>query len=751
VKLPPLSLLVLDTETTGFVPGLHRVIEYACTVIEDGKIASEYEQLIAAETDEIPEYVQVMTHIRPVDLQGKPTFGDVFQTMEGMLKPGMILVGQNVKFDVAMLRGEGWDLGDIPALDTAMLASLVFPEIKSYSLSFVTTILSLDHTPKHRALGDVRATTALLGKCWERLLELPSADRTALAALASRGPEGYRRFFETLAALPSKARKRPDWLSRSKYELPAESTSSPQTISPPSVGTVQLCEEPIHPAFFSALLNGADAHTWIAVKNIDATLRRVSSSDGYTVLSSPDFFLSVSAASSFLAQPTFTADELTLAMKLYLYEPKNKRELPIHGEEYQVWSAKLACNAESPEYQKRLASASKGMVLLSHHELLSVARSSPDTLPSKGHLIIDDASMLEDTATQALGWVCALPTLRAGAQGSDLLTKCVDLIELWVEKMRAGTDLKYLTETDLEATEARQVQRIIEEILTGDLAPAPRRALEDLSKILDAQNLPGRLVWVESFIDGSKSIRSVPEDVAPLLTTLLYDRLPTTLLIPPESTEHLQPIIPLSKKVAAIPPVKFAPPNVSVSLPLNVTLDDVLTAPEGKTVFLVSSKRVIEGVYIRHSEQCETAGITLLCQGFNGGQSRMQAEFIALKAPAMLVMTPWMYETLELPRGTLDRLVIQTLPFDHPSHAVFSKRGQRYQSPFMDYAFPRLRHRLFRLIRTFCRHSKDGGVVEILDERLRTKPYGKELAQYLSSLLKQEDDMQKKREQMPLL
>ena len=59
MKLPPLSFVVLDTETTGFVPRTNRVIEFAAIRVENGKIASEYEQLYSIPT-EIPETVQVL-------------------------------------------------------------------------------------------------------------------------------------------------------------------------------------------------------------------------------------------------------------------------------------------------------------------------------------------------------------------------------------------------------------------------------------------------------------------------------------------------------------------------------------------------------------------------------------------------------------------------------------------------------------------------------------------------------------------
>ncbi|MEQ1771979.1 MAG: hypothetical protein ABL879_19335, partial [Devosia sp.] len=75
MKLPKMSFIVLDTETTGFVPRIHGVMEYACAVVKDGKLVKEYEQLFSLrEKCEIPQAVQVLTRIKPDNLVGQPTF-----------------------------------------------------------------------------------------------------------------------------------------------------------------------------------------------------------------------------------------------------------------------------------------------------------------------------------------------------------------------------------------------------------------------------------------------------------------------------------------------------------------------------------------------------------------------------------------------------------------------------------------------------------------------------------------------------
>ena len=99
--------------------------------------------------------------------------------------------------------------------------------------------------------------------------------------------------------------------------------------------------------------------------------------------------------------------------------------------------------------------------------------------------------------------------------------------------------------------------------------------------------------------------------------------------------------------------------------------------------------------------------------------------------PVVWLITSWNFEGLELPPGSVDHLVLSTLPFDYLAHPVLGKRAARYRDSFTDYFFPRLLHRIFRILRTFSRFKTPGADVRVIDERVRTKEYGKKIAAYL--------------------
>ncbi len=742
---PRFPFVVLDTEATGFFPRSDRVLELAIVRYEEGEKVAEYASLYQVHC-EIPPHVQVLTRIRPADLQGKPLLLEEKGKVEELLQ-GALIVGHNIPYDLGMLTGEGVALSDVPWIDTAMLASLVFPELPSWSLGYLSAALALPHTPKHRALGDVYATLALFALEWEKLRELPKDVLEEVQHLAERGPEGYALLFSSLKA---EGKKRPSWLSFAGRKAPEKNVDKggdngflplpgerDQAASSPTLLPVSLSPS-LLPRVLSSLSQTVEERgsVWIAVKNLEATLRMLHPSllTGYAVLRPPSSLLNPGAKEQFLVQGVFTAYELTLALKLLLFAPRTQRDAPLHAEEMDVWKAKVACTEESAPYRAQF-SEKRTQRLIDQQHLLDLL--SKGEGPTGGdYVIVDDASMLEDTATKAFRWIVALDVLRAGAEGNASLTRFLDLYQLWAEKVRNFQSIRYLVEADLKTPEVRGVRERLEEALLSLLTDQVRDRLEDLQKILDPKNLEGRIVWIEQFRDGGQTLQSVPFDIATLLRRVLYDRCRTLLLLPPGEEAAFRPILlrgtgrvasPLQEKQHETSPNILYPD-------MHLSFERLLKCIDSKVIALVPSKRTIEQLFVSHAEELEKAGVTLIAQGLSGGQGRMQAEFLAAKNQALWLLTPWMYEGSELPPGSVDHLWIHTLPFDHPSHAILSRRADQYANPFEEYFLPRLLHRLFRIVRTYALHRTEEGDVLVLDARMRTKEYGVKVRAYLSEI-----------------
>ncbi|MEK7218269.1 MAG: helicase C-terminal domain-containing protein, partial [Patescibacteria group bacterium] len=458
------------------------------------------------------------------------------------------------------------------------------------------------------------------------------------------------------------------------------------------------------------------------------------------ILYPPAHILDPKAVEKLRRAASLTADEATLLLKCEWYKPVTRNDLPLHGGEESVWRGTLACTDASKAYVDQFRDL-PGVVLIDHQQLLRFLEDdghpAAAALKEPAHVIIDDASMLEDTATKAYGWYADVAALRAGSERNPSLTRITDLLQLWIEKVRGGLDVRALNAGDLTAPEAKGLRAQIEELLEqdGDLLSTVRAQLEGITHILNPENLARRYAWIEQRMNGSHTLQSVPEHVSDFLQDFLYSRFPTPLLIPPQSGNELREILPqlrngsTQSSTASLTADRLSLP---VTFPLTPLHEILGNPPKGKTIVLIPGKGTIENMYVKYMEMLEERGATLICLGVSGGQGRMRAEFLAAEGTTVWLVTPWVFEGLELPPETVDHLVISTLPFDYASHPVLSRRAARYKSGFAEYFLPRLKHRLFRILRTFARFKTEEADVRILDDRLRSKEYGKDVIAYLN-------------------
>lgn len=736
--LPKLPFTVLDTETTGFIPKVNRVIEFASMQAKDGTVVDTYECLINIPTT-IPREVVTLTRIRDEDLAEKPTFTDLEPEITEHIGDSAFIVGQNIQFDIRMLKGEGIDLSERKQLDTSMLASLVFPELASYSLPYMSAVLELDHTPIHRALGDVRATLELLSKCWERLHELDTVMYQQLQTVMQRAPEAYQELF---ALIPEPTNQfQPGWLTQRPdaqgQSVPVDTQSLEQPEALQLVG-VPLSASVVRPIIQGALEQGQ--RTIVAVKNAHITAKSLIDLDSVQLIEPPSFLLNPAQVEPLIKQESFTTDEATLAVKLQWYTPNTKADIPLHGGEKDIWKARLACTDTNEEYQQQFA-APATVKLVNHWQLLrsiDASRSQSALLEHllNTHIVIDDATSLEDTATKAFGWYCDCHTLRVASENSAELRSFADVLQMWVERVRSGQNQFYLKSEAISASEVQELRTqitVLLELSVVQESAGVQAQLEDLARMLDPTSLTERIMWIELGRDDRQLIQSVPRRLAHQLQQQLYDRFPVSLLVPP-GKQQLQEIVPSTIIIA----------QADLSMPTPIKLhyvedrkaDNIFTdVPTGKTVLIVSGRKRIEDIFVRYAEELEQQGTTLLCQGFNGGTNRIQAEFLAQTGPTILVLSGFLFEVIDLPPNTIHQLFIESLPFDHPNHAVVSQRAEQYQNAFMEYSLARCEHRLYRILQVLSRSCAPGADATLLDNRISTKKYGSHVWEFLQATL----------------
>ncbi len=154
------AFVVLDLETSGIDPKVNDIIEVALIRYEKGHEVARMDSLVKIDYV-LPRIITAITGITDEEIQkkGRP-LAEVMGEAEELLRDAY-LVGHNIKFDVGFLKAQKAKLETLGFIDTVQLAQIVFPESASFSLESLTADLGIEHTARHRAMGDVEATRDL--------------------------------------------------------------------------------------------------------------------------------------------------------------------------------------------------------------------------------------------------------------------------------------------------------------------------------------------------------------------------------------------------------------------------------------------------------------------------------------------------------------------------------------------------------------------------------------------------------------
>lgn len=161
-KMSSPKYLVIDTETTGLDPSIHRVVEVAAVLVADGKIVSAFTTYVNPQRS-IPAVVTAIHGLVDSDVVDAPTLEETLPRLNALVAEADVLVAHNAPFDRSMLPG----LVEKPWLDTLQLARRLYPNLESHKNSVLRYELGLrcpeaDGMPAHRALSDAYVTARLL-------------------------------------------------------------------------------------------------------------------------------------------------------------------------------------------------------------------------------------------------------------------------------------------------------------------------------------------------------------------------------------------------------------------------------------------------------------------------------------------------------------------------------------------------------------------------------------------------------------
>ncbi|HEY7974004.1 MAG TPA: ATP-dependent DNA helicase, partial [Ktedonobacterales bacterium] len=296
-----------------------------------------------------------------------------------------------------------------------------------------------------------------------------------------------------------------------------------------------------------------------------------------------------------------------------------------------------------------------------------------------------------------------------------------------------------------------------DEQLFERLVKRARSLASDLRTVFGVRDPEERVYYVELTRSGRRGpqpeVSAAPLGVAELLREKLFDRVPTiatsaTLAIDGDFsffrsrvglTSASDVTLPYAfdyptAALLYVPRLRFEPAFGDASGPyldeMAEQMRALVEASRGRAFLLFSSQRALEQVYQRIGPAFEAEGYITLVQGRDFARVELLRQFRE-RERAILFGLKSFWEGVDVPGQALSLVVIDKLPFDPPDDPVQEARVSRMKAEganwFGGYVLPnailRLKQGVGRLIRT----RDDHGVMAILDKRIYTKGYGRQV------------------------
>lgn len=176
--------VVVDLEATS-TGSKAKIIQVGIVVIEDGEIVEQYATDVNPH-EPLDSHIKELTGLTDKRLAKAPEFSQVAGKIFELVKDG-IFVAHNVQFDANLLAEflfiEGYELRT-PRIDTVELAQVFYPQLEKYNLGILCQDLGISLEQAHTALSDAQATAELFLCMRQKMFQLPKGLLERLLSLS---------------------------------------------------------------------------------------------------------------------------------------------------------------------------------------------------------------------------------------------------------------------------------------------------------------------------------------------------------------------------------------------------------------------------------------------------------------------------------------------------------------------------------------------------------------------------------------
>lgn len=163
-------------------------------------------------------------------------------------------------------------------------------------------------------------------------------------------------------------------------------------------------------------------------------------------------------------------------------------------------------------------------------------------------------------------------------------------------------------------------------------------------------------------------------------------------------------------------------------------LVEIITACQGRTLALFSSRKEMEAVYLEVTRELEGKGDFPVLMQRSSGAAAVGEQFKRDKASSLFALRSF-WTGFDAPGDTCFCVALVRVPFEVPIDPVALARMAYLQrngyDPFFEYTLPLAKMIMRQGAGRLIRRDSDRGVIAILDPRLRTKAYGEQIIENL--------------------
>ncbi len=167
---------------------------------------------------------------------------------------------------------------------------------------------------------------------------------------------------------------------------------------------------------------------------------------------------------------------------------------------------------------------------------------------------------------------------------------------------------------------------------------------------------------------------------------------------------------------------------------LTELLTDLIHKEERPILVLFTSHEILQKVYHSMHLKMLEEGREIIAQGFGGSREKLLKRFI-LSSDSVLFGADSFWEGVDLPGDALQLVVVTRLPFENPMRPLVKARYAYLEAegvnPFYQESVPKAALKLRQALGRLIRSEEDRGVLIVLDKRLITASYGKQIVRAL--------------------